>query len=93
MPVLSLVLWLLLLWALAPLAFPLSRRVWALAPGSAAGAWPDGGWAAGRMLALVLWTVAAFWAGHMRLPVRLGWVLLIPALAISALAWARQWPH
>lgn len=99
---LALFLWLLLLWSLAPLAFPLARRVWTLGTSINASAdsdasldrpvpWPDGGWAAGRMLALVLWTLGAFWAGHAGLPVRQGWVLLGPALVISGVAWARHW--
>lgn len=98
---LALFLWLLLLWSLAPLAYPLARRVWTLGasidsnPDSGAGSaqpvpWPDGGWAAGRMLVLVVWTLGVFWAGHMGLPVRLGWILLLPALALSGLAWARN---
>ena len=99
---LALFLWLLLLWSLAPLAFPLARRVWTLGTSINSGAdsdtnlnrpvpWPDGGWAAGRMLALVLWTLGAFWAGHAGLPVRQGWILLGPALVISGVAWARGW--
>ncbi len=110
MPFLSLFLWLLLLWSLAPLCFPLARRLWALSPilgtregdsswpdrgwaggGWPDGGWPDGGWAAGRVLALTLWTLAAFWAGHLHLPVRLGWVLLLPAAAFSLWSWKRHW--
>ncbi len=95
MPFLALLGWLALLWSLAPLCFPLARRVWTLSPRGLGswleGSWPDGGWAAGRVLALTLWTLAAFWAGHLGLPVRLGWALLLPAAALSAWAWRRDW--
>ena len=91
MPIPVLVSWLLLFWLLAPLAFPLSARLWTARDGTQTpqtlGTLPDGGWMAGRVLLLVLWTLGAFWAGNAGLPVRLAPIILIFLAAISLWRW------
>lgn len=73
--------WLLLVWALGWLALPLSSRLWR-------GALADGGLAAGRVLLLCLWTMGAFWAGNLGLPVRWSAMAIYPVLiGLAALCW------
>ena len=91
MPIPVLVSWLLLWWLLAPIAFPLSARLWSArradSTADSLGSLPDGGWMAGRVLLLALWTLGAFWAGNAGLPVRLAPIILIFFAAIALWRW------
>ncbi len=88
MPIPVFVSWLLLLWLLAPIAFPFSARLWmARSADSTLGTLPDGGWMCGRVLLLTLWTLGAFWAGNAGLPVRLAPIILIFLAALSLWRW------
>jgi YYY domain-containing protein len=87
MPLLTFVLWLLLVWLAGWLALPLARRVWSEAQCDL----PDAGLAAGRVLLLWMWTLAAFWFGNAGVPARWGALLVYPLGALCAgLAW-REW--
>ena len=87
MPVFDLIAWLAVLWLLAPLAWPLSCRVWNV---RGALSLPDGGWMAGRMLALATWTLLVFWVGHLGMAVRFSLACLLPLALISTVAWQRN---
>lgn len=69
-------LWLILLWLIGWTFFPLSRRIWQ-------GLLPDAGLAVGRVLGLCLWTVTAFWLGHLGVPPRFCALLIFPALLVG----------
>ncbi len=58
MPPLHFLLYFGFIWAIGWLFFPISRRIFG-------DALPDGGLAVGRVLALVSWTLLAFWAGQL----------------------------
>lgn len=84
MPFLVFVWWLLLVWGAGWLAFPLARRV-------LGHALPDGGLAIGRIAFLALWSVLAFWLGHVGVPVALSaWVYGVLALLCLALWWGER---
>lgn len=103
MPVFAPIFWLCLLWILAPLAFPLSHRLWGASPvapelvernaslqNGVLGFLPDGGWACGRVLMLALWTLAVFWAGNLGVPVRFAPVFLGVFAVVSLWFWKRD---
>lgn len=77
--------WIVPLWLLGWAVFPVSRRLFSFLP--------DEGLAVGRVLALVLSSLAAFWLASVHvLPLSLG-VLLLPVLAIvCALKWREVEP-
>jgi YYY domain-containing protein len=83
MPLAPFVCWLLLVWAIGYLALPLSRRVWP-------SLLPDGGLAAGRVLALCLWSLAAFWLGQGGVPVRVSAWLIHGFALLSLWLWWRE---
>ncbi|MDF2441512.1 MAG: hypothetical protein JWN98_2496, partial [Abditibacteriota bacterium] len=100
MPVATFLLWLLLVWGTGWLALPLARRIWCVQDGSGSNetssplfsllSFPDAGLAAGRVALLVAWTLLMFWTGHLGLPVRLGWLLLLPIAALGVWLWWRE---
>lgn len=83
---LFLICWILLIWGLGWLAFPLSVRIW----GRESCSLPDGGLAAGRMLFLTLWTLITFWAGNIGLPVRWAWLWLLLLATVSFVLFRRS---
>src|SRR5687768_15462328 len=102
MPISIFLFWLLLVWLLGWLALPLAHRIWGgnfdASSGQSAirnpqaaieGGLPDAGLAAGRVLALVLWTLLAFWGGSVGVPVRWSALLIFP-LGILCLMIAKR---
>ncbi len=77
--------WFVLIWAIGPLFFPFSRRIF----GSVL---PDGGLAVGRVLFLGLWTLGAFWAGNFGVSTRHSVLIgvLLGTVGAFALAWQKR---
>jgi YYY domain-containing protein len=72
MSALTFALWLFLVWSLGWLFFPLSRRIFAPVL-------PDAGLSVGRVLALGLWTLGAFWLGNAGVSTQsnaFGWIVI-----------------
>ncbi len=83
MPILTFVLWLLLVWASGWFAFPLLRRL-------CGHALPDGGLALGRITFLVVWGLLAFWLGRIGVPVAVSAGLYFPLAAVGVWGWWRE---
>lgn len=66
-------LWFLCLWLCGWACLPFSCRIWR-------DSLPDGGLAAGRVLLLAVWTVAAFWLGTLGVSARITALLIFPLL-------------
>lgn len=82
--------WLLLVWVLGWLSLPLTSRLWSVARPGVDFLLPDAGLAAGRVLLLCLWTLAAFWVGQVRVPVRYSALLIYGIAAILVWLWWRE---
>ncbi len=86
MPIFTLLLWLLLTWAAGWFAYPVALRL-------CGHALPDGGLALGRVAFLTLWTLAAFWAGQVGVPIAVGAWGWIPLGVAGSVAGWRNWAH
>lgn len=83
MPLFTLFLWLLLVWASGWFAFPLACRL-------TGHALPDGGLALGRVGFLGLWGLLAFWLGQIGVPVGVSAALYIPLAIAGAWSWTKR---
>ncbi|MDQ3813296.1 MAG: DUF2298 domain-containing protein, partial [Armatimonadota bacterium] len=88
MPFFPFVSWLLLIWLLGWFALPVARRIW----GNDAAGLPDAGLAAGRVLLLTLWTLAAFWAGYLGVATRWSAFFIVPLGMLCGWLARRDWP-